>query len=172
MNKTKKTSYLILTGIIAVALFFSTVSILPLKAQENANAAQTETEQEKTVSQLTGENVPPRKITVYDPQGRRDPFKNLLGGAEPEIKDEVGGIAQLSVEELMLSGIIEVDGEMIGIIKDPLGFPAYIKEGDRFSDGFVLRIEPTKVILRKTSVRGVPLRKPQDITKELFTEEH
>lgn len=172
MNKAKKTACLIFSGLIAVTMFFAAVSVSPLQAQENPRAGQTEVEQEKTPPQIEGEAVPARKITVYDPQGRRDPFKNLLGGAEPDIKDEVEGIAQLSVEELMLSGIIEVEGEMIGIIKDPLGFPAYIKEGDRFSDGFVLRIEPTKVILRKTSVRGVPLRKPQDITKELFTEEH
>ena len=172
MNKSKRTACLIFAGIFVAALLFSTVSPSPLQAQEKSEAEQTDVKQEKTAPQLKAEASIPRQITVYDPQGRRDPFKNLLGGAEPDIKDEPEGIAQLSVEELMLSGIIEVDGELIGIIKDPLGFPAYIKEGDRFSDGFVLRIEPTKVIMRKTSVRGVPLRKPQDITKELFTEEH
>ena len=121
---------------------------------------------------MAEELVIPRKMTIYDPKDSRDPFKDLLGGREPDSKTQVSGISQLSVEELMLTGIIKVQGELIAIIKDPQGFPAYIKVGDRFTDGYVLSIEPTKVILRKMSMRGIPLLRPKDIVKELFSEEH
>jgi Tfp pilus assembly protein PilP len=163
--------------LITACLLFFFVVVSPLAAQEEAqeNKAKTKTEQEKKAAvsedQAETETVIPRKLTIYNPKDSRDPFKDLLGGREPDSKPDADGISALSVEELMLTGIIKVQGELIAIIKDPQGFPAYVKEGDRFVDGYVLSIEPAKVTLRKMTMRGIPLMKPRDIVKELFSEE-
>ena len=111
-----------------------------------------------------------KNTTVYDPQNRRDPFKNLLGGTEAKSNPTAEGIGQLSVDEVVLTGIIKVRDRLIGIIRDPMGFPVYIREGDRFMDGYVVSIESLSVTLRKTEERGLPLLRPRDIIKELFEE--
>jgi Tfp pilus assembly protein PilP len=176
MNKTANSSRLILIWLSTAFLLLSPIVPSPLAAQEKVQENQAKTEQKKKPAvkegQAAEETEVPRKIAVYAPKDSRDPFKDLLGGREPDSKPEADGVSQLSVEELMLTGIIRVQGELIAIIKDPQGFPAYVKEGDRFSDGFVLSIEPTKVILRKMTMRGIPLLKPKTIVKELFSEEH
>jgi hypothetical protein len=165
----------ILVSLCLACLLLFSAALSPLPAQEQTQETQTKAKPKKKpdseVVQESPEEVIHRRITVYDPKDSRDPFKDLLGGREPDSKTEADGISQLSVEELMLTGIIKVRGELIAIIKDPQGFPAYIKEGDRFTDGFVLSIEPTRMVLRKLTMRGIPLLKPKDIVKELFSEE-
>ena len=115
--------------------------------------------------------IPPRKVIRYNSAGRRDPFKDLLGGSTASDSELPEGIAQIAIDDVVLSGIIRVKGTLTAIIKDPQGFPTYIKEGDQFLDGFVLSIKPLSVTFRKTKERGIPLINPKDIIKLLFDEE-
>ncbi|MFC2157392.1 hypothetical protein ACFLT9_06100 [Acidobacteriota bacterium] len=114
--------------------------------------------------------IPPKKLITYNSAGRRDPFKDLLGGAEASDSDLPEGIGQIAIDDVVLSGILRVRGTLTAIIKDPQGFPTYIKEGDQFLDGYVLTIKPLFVIFRKTKERGMPLLNPKDIVKQLFDE--
>jgi Tfp pilus assembly protein PilP len=112
-----------------------------------------------------------RGAVVYDPSGRRDPFRDLMAGQEvPE--GEVGkGISQMSIDDIVLIGITKTRGRLNAIINGPQGFPYTVKTGDKFADGFVLSIDESKVVFRKTRERGVPLYKPKDVTKEINPEE-
>lgn len=113
------------------------------------------------------------KPSLYSPAGRRDPFKDLLGGREvTKEKTIAGGVPELSVDEVNLIGIVKAKGKFTAIINSPQGFPYFIKEGEKFADGFVLSIQETQVVFRKISDRGIPLSKPKDIIKEIYPEEH
>jgi Tfp pilus assembly protein PilP len=106
-------------------------------------------------------------LPTYKSEGRRDPFRDLLGGRESQEKERIEGREGLSVDDIVLVGIASYKGEFEAIINDPEGFPYFIKKGDTFLDGFVLSINESQVIFRKTKEKGVPLRRPREIIKVL-----
>jgi len=110
------------------------------------------------------------QLTIYNPEGRRDPFKNLLAGKEIKGKTTSGG-PELYIDDLKLIGIVKHKNRYVAIFSGPHGFPLYFRVGDKVSDGFVLSINESQVIFRKTNERGLPLMRPKDITKEIHPEE-
>jgi Tfp pilus assembly protein PilP len=110
-------------------------------------------------------------LYTYDPAGRRDPFQDLLAGRDVKEDNLEAGISEMSIDDIALIGILELHGKPIGIIKGPQGFPYRIYPGDKFEDGFVLSVDKTNVVFRKTRDRGIPLSRPEDITKEINPEE-
>lgn len=113
----------------------------------------------------------PADQTTYDAAGRRDPFKNLLGGKELKEKVPVGGTPQLNIDDINLIGIVKYKNRYTAVLSGPQGFPYYFEVGDKLADGFILSIAETQVIFRKTSERGIPLTKPKDIIKAINPEE-
>jgi Tfp pilus assembly protein PilP len=136
-------------------------------AQSAKQAAKPEAKPE-VKAEFQKETPPPAS---YDPAGRRDPFKDLLGGKEIKEKTVSGGLADLAIDDISLIGVVKMKGQYEAIISVTEGFPISIKEGDKFSDGYVLSVAATQVVFRKTKDRGVPLSKPKDIIKEISTEE-
>lgn len=106
-------------------------------------------------------------LPTYKSEGRRDPFRDLLGGRESKEKENIEGREGLSIDDIVLVGIASYKGEFEAIINDPEGFPYFIRKGDTFLDGFVLTITESQVIFRKTKEKGVPLRRPREIIKVL-----
>lgn len=112
----------------------------------------------------------PQARQRYDPAGRRDPFMDLLDARQSQQKSAVRGIAEMSIADIEISGIVETRGKRTAIITGPDSLPFYIKEGDKFSDGFVLSIGNDEVIFRKTNERGVPLKTPKEVVKKIDLE--
>jgi hypothetical protein len=108
---------------------------------------------------------------TYDASGRRDPFKNLIGGKELKDKSTLGAAPQLFIDDINLIGIVKYKKKYTAILSGPQGFPYYFEVGDKLSDGFILSVGETQVIFRKTNERGIPLTKPKDIIKEINPEE-
>ncbi len=108
---------------------------------------------------------------TYDPAGRRDPFKNLLAGKDIAERRVITGLSDLSIDEITIIGLVKNKGRFEVVIGLASGFPMTAREGDRFSDGYVLSIGDNQVVLRKTHERGIPLNKPKDIVKEITSEE-
>jgi hypothetical protein len=108
---------------------------------------------------------------TYDASGRRDPFKNLLGGKELKEKAIIGGTPQLFIDDVNLIGVVKYKKRFTAVLSGPQGFPYYFEVGDKLSDGFILSITESQVIFRKTNERGIPLTKPKDIVKEINPEE-
>ena len=106
------------------------------------------------------------------PSGRRDPFKNLLGGKELKEKAPSRGRRLSSIiDDINLIGIVKYKKRFTAVLSGPQGFPYYFEVGDKLSDGFILSITENQVIFRKTNERGIPLTKPKDIIKEINPEE-
>lgn len=145
--------------LLAIILFWS--GTLLLSAQEV----------DKNTSQEAELQVTPPRGPTYNPGERRDPFRDLLAGQEALEKGKTGGISQLAIEDAILIGIVQHKGRMTAIVNDSQGFPYTIKTGDNFLDGFVLNVNESRVVFRKTKERGIPLIKPKDIVKEIKLEE-
>lgn len=108
----------------------------------------------------------------YNPGGRRDPFKDLLGGRDVKEKKTISGLSDLSIDDITLKGIVKTKGKLEAFISLTEGFPLTIHEGDKLADGFVLLIEETQVVFRRTrDSKGIPLTKPRDVIKEITFEE-
>jgi Tfp pilus assembly protein PilP len=105
---------------------------------------------------------------TYSPDGRRDPFKNLLQGGDLR-KPELGG-NQLNIDDLVLFGIVKNKNVYTALLGTAQGFPTFAKVGEKFADGYVLSINDTQVVLRKTHDRGIPLMRPRDVIKEITEE--
>lgn len=147
--------------ILLLFLAFLSPGISPLLAQSE------KTKTKKEVSPTLEEKAP----VYYNPRGRRDPFRDLIAGREVKEKGLVRGLPQMSINDVVLIGIVKSKSKYTAIINGPQGFPFFIKEGDKFSDGFVLSIKESQVVFRKTKDRGIPLMRPRDIVKEINPEE-
>lgn len=128
--------------------------------------------QEKKEDLKTQLNQTVKKKTspVYSPRGRKDPFKDMLGKSKPAAKKKAAakaGTPQLTIANVKLIGIVEVKGQYTAIISGPGNFPMFVKAGERFYDGYVLKIEDSKVIFRQTRRGRIPLSKPRNIVKEI-----
>lgn len=147
------------TIVLILALGILGSSGLPLRSQENPKPA------EESLLKIVSDNP------TYNPEGRRDPFKNLLQGADVRDKSSPGGIRQMSIDEIVLTGIVKSGQQLTAIVSGPQGFPYFIKAGEKFADGYVLSITDFQVVFRKTNERGVPLMRSKDIIKEINPEE-
>jgi hypothetical protein len=129
------------------------------------------------VAQETTAEPPPQTAPMlsvqtgftYHSEGRRDPFKDLLGGRDLKEKSVLGE-NQIFIDDLVLFGIVKNQTVYTALIGMPQGFPMFAKVGDKFADGYVLSITATQVVLRKTHERGIPLMRPRDIIKEITEE--
>jgi Tfp pilus assembly protein PilP len=142
-----------------VILIAGLTGLVPLLAQETAAAPPPE------AAQIV---APPSGFT-YNPEGRRDPFKDLLTGRDMRERTAAGE-AQVFIDDLVLFGIVKNKNTYTALIGLPQGFPMFVKVGAKFTDGYVLSITESQVVLRKTHERGIPLIRPRDIIKEITEE--
>ena len=128
-------------------------------------------EEKKYLEKEIRKEMPQRTAPTSMRAGRKDPFRDLLGGREGERKTTPSGAPEIFIEDVSLIGIVKARGKFTAIVTGPQEFPLYIKAGYKFSDGFVLSIDDSKVTFRKTKERGFPLFRPKDIVKEIHPEE-
>lgn len=151
-----------------LACFLCLCHQIALTQQEKQETKQ---EEKQDVKKEISEKMPKQTRPSYTRGGRKDPFRDLLAQQEARktIEGEEG--PQISVENVNVIGIVKARGQFTAIVTGPEDFPLFVKVGHKFSDGFVLSIDESKVVFRKTTERGSPLFKPRDIVKEIQTEE-
>ena len=142
-----------------IILIVGLTGLVPLLAQETAAAP----------PPGAAQTVAPTPGFTYNPEGRRDPFKDLLTGRDLREKTATGE-PQVFIDDLILFGIVKNKKTYTAMIGMPQGFPMFVKVGDKFTDGFVLSITESQVVFRKTHERGMPLMRPRDIVKEITEE--
>jgi hypothetical protein len=149
--------------------------IVVLAAATAAAAAQTPPDKPPAAAQKEEQAALPAAKPVpvfsYDPGGRRDPFRDLLGGKDIKEKRIVSGLSDLDIEDVKLLGIVRSKDKFEAIAGLTEGFPLTIREGDQLADGYVLTIRADAVVFRKTKDKGIPLMRPRDIVKEITPEE-
>jgi Tfp pilus assembly protein PilP len=136
--------------------------ILPVLSQE---------EEQKDLAKQLSTEMPKRTFPTYQRAGRKDPFMDLLAGRDAKRETSPTGKPEMYIDDITLIGIVKARGKFTAIVTGPQEFPLFIKVGQRFSDGFVLSIQASKITFRKTKERGFPLFKPKDIVKEIHPEE-
>jgi Tfp pilus assembly protein PilP len=152
--------------LIVVAMVATVVAQTPSTTTSTAATTET-TDVAKTLEEILEE--PAATDTYrYDPQGRRDPFRSLIG---PAPKLEPGqrppGVAGFLIDEMKLQGIFQTRHGLHAMISGPdnKGYP--LRVGDRVLDGEVIRITRSAVVFRQEVNDPTRIERYREVVKDL-----
>ena len=123
-------------------------------------------------AQTPAAGQPPRppETYVYNSEGRRDPFVNLLGtGTEPRATSSKRGegAAGLMVSEISVRGIMQSRGALVAMVQGPDNKTYIVHQGDKFLDGRIKTITPQGLIIIQEVNDPLSLVKQREIRKLL-----
>ena len=111
---------------------------------------------------------PQAESYTYNPEGRRDPFVNLVGtGAEPRATREGEGVVNLTVSEISVSGIMQSRGGLVAMVQGPDKKTYIVHQGDHLADGTVKTITPQGLIIIQEVNDPLSLVKQREVRKLL-----
>jgi Tfp pilus assembly protein PilP len=108
---------------------------------------------------------------AYDPADRRDPFLSLINrgtdarGVAKTTRPE--GLPGLTVEEVVVRGIVQSRGGWVAMVAAPSGRTYTIRPGDRLMDGNVRAITGQAVVLMQEVNDPLSLEKQREVRKVL-----
>ena len=151
--------------LIVIAAVASVIAQTPTTTTGTADS--TVTDVQKTIEEILEE--PTTTDTYrYDPQGRRDPFRSLIG---PTPKLEPGqrpaGVPGFLIDEMKLQGIFKTRAGLTAMINGPDNKGYTIKVGDKVLDGEVIRITPTSVVFRQEVNDPTRIERYREVVKDL-----
>jgi type IV pilus assembly protein PilP len=104
----------------------------------------------------------------YDPQGRRDPFRSLIGPApQHDISQRPEGVPGFLIDEVKLQGVINTRHGLAGMISGPDNKGYLIRVGDKLFDGEVIRITRSSVVFRQEVNDPTRIERYREVVKDL-----
>ncbi len=103
---------------------------------------------------------------VYDPAGRRDPFKSLLV-RERSRETRPPGIAGLSVDEMELQGIWKTRAGWLAQVRGSDNKSYLLRKGDVLFDGEVIDVKANELTLRQNVNDPQSVKPFRDVVKRL-----
>jgi Tfp pilus assembly protein PilP len=104
----------------------------------------------------------------YDPQGRRDPFRSLIGptpkidaGSRPE------GLPGFLIDELKLQGIFRTRQGFTAMVNAPDNKGYTMRVGQKVLDGEVVRITETSIVFRQEVNDPTRIERYREVVKDL-----
>ena len=152
---------------ISLLLVVAAVASVVAQTPATSTTATTDTAVEKTLEEILEE--PTTTDTYrYDPQGRRDPFRSLIG---PTPRIDAGqrppGVPGFLIDEMKLQGVFRTRAGMMAMINGPDNKGYTIKVGDKVLDGEVIRITPTSVVFRQEVNDPTRIERYREVVKDL-----
>ena len=118
----------------------------------------------------TAAATPPEKEAyTYRPEGRRDPFMNLVGGgSKGELPSRRGeGPAGMAVAELSVRGVMQSRGALVAMIEGPDKKTYIVHQGDKLLDGTIKSITPQGLVVVQEVNDPLSLIKQREVRKLL-----
>jgi type IV pilus assembly protein PilP len=103
---------------------------------------------------------------VYDPAGRRDPFKSLLI-RERSRESRPPGIPGLSVDEMELQGIWKTRSGWLAQVRGSDNKSYLLRKGDVLFDGEVIDVKANELTLRQNVNDPQSVKPFRDVVKRL-----
>lgn len=109
---------------------------------------------------------------VYSVDGRRDPFVNMLNrgttGTDAASTSRRGdGVSALTVEELVVRGIMQSRGALMAMVAGSSGKVFSVKAGDRLADGVIRTVTPQGVVIVQQVNDPLSIEKQREVRKFL-----
>jgi Tfp pilus assembly protein PilP len=113
--------------------------------------------------------APAQEAYTYKPDGRRDPFLNLLGtGTENKLTSHKGeGPAGMTVGEISVRGVLQSRGALIAMIQGPDNRTYVVHQGDKLLDGTVKSVTPQGLVIVQEVNDPLSLIKTREVRKML-----
>lgn len=97
----------------------------------------------------------------YAPQGRRDPFRSLIGtGGDPAPPPRrmADGLAGMRIEELSVRGIMQTRSQLVAMVQGTDNRTYLLHEGDHVADGVVKAVVSDGLVMLQdvSDPRGEP----------------
>lgn len=161
--------YFAISMLLVIAAVASVVAQTPAPASTTSDTSATTTasDVQKSLEEILEE--PTTTDTYrYDPQGRRDPFRSLIG---PTPKLEPGqrpaGVPGFLIDEVKLQGIFKTRQGLTAMINGPDNKGYTIRVGDKVLDGEVIRITPSSVVFRQEVNDPTRIERYREVVKDL-----
>lgn len=107
----------------------------------------------------------------YDPQGRRDPFRSLIGPAPAlEPGQRPPGTPGFLIDEMKLQGVVRTRQGLVAMVNGPDNQGYLIRVGDKVLDGEVIRITPSSVVFRQEVNDPTRIERFREVVKDLVPE--
>ncbi len=104
----------------------------------------------------------------YDSQGRRDPFRSLIGPSRMPLQGErPPGVPGFLVDEVDLTGVVRTKEGLVAMIKGPDNKGYLVRVGDKFFDGELIRITQSSIIFRQEVNDPTRIERYKEVVKEL-----
>lgn len=112
---------------------------------------------------------PPPETYTYRPEGRRDPFVSLLNrGLEPRPAGKAAeGIANLTVAEIVLKGILKSRGTYLAMVQGPNMKTYIVRPKERLVDGVIKDITADSLIIVQDVNDPLSVTKQREVRKTL-----
>jgi type IV pilus assembly protein PilP len=104
----------------------------------------------------------------YDPQGRRDPFRSLIGPT-PQLEpgQRPPGVPGFLIDEIKLQGIFQTRQGLTAMINGPDNKGYSLRVGQKVLDGEVVRITPMTVVFRQEVNDPTRIERFREVVKDL-----
>jgi type IV pilus assembly protein PilP len=107
----------------------------------------------------------------YDPQGRRDPFRSLIGPTTRTMEGErPPGIAGFLIDEIKLQGVFTTRQGLTAMVGGPDNKGYQLRVGDKVMDGEVIRITRTSIVFRQEVNDPTRIERYREVVKDLAPE--
>jgi Tfp pilus assembly protein PilP len=104
----------------------------------------------------------------YDSQGRRDPFRSLIGPRQSLGEGErPPGVPGFLVDEIDLSGVVRTKQGLVAMIKGPDNKGYLVRVGDKVFDGELIRIAQGSIVFRQEVNDPTQIERYKEVVKEL-----
>ena len=115
----------------------------------------------------------PQGVYSYDPQGRRDPFVNLLlrgGDTRPAGATRPPGLPGLLIAEISVKGVLKAKGDFVAILQASDSKTYLAHSGDKVMDGSVKSITQDAVVFSQDVSDPLSLIKQREVRKTIRPE--
>jgi Tfp pilus assembly protein PilP len=104
----------------------------------------------------------------YDSQGRRDPFRSLVGPARTTgVGERPAGYPGFLVDEIALAGVVRTRQSLVALIAGPDNKGHLLRVGDKVFDGEVVRITQDSIVFRQEVNDPTRIERFREVVKEL-----
>lgn len=104
----------------------------------------------------------------YDSQGRRDPFRSLIGPRQSLGEGErPPGVPGFLVDEIDLSGVVRTKQGLVAMIKGPDNKGYLVRVGEKVFDGELIRIAQGSIVFRQEVNDPTQIERYKEVVKEL-----
>jgi type IV pilus assembly protein PilP len=104
----------------------------------------------------------------YDPQGRRDPFRSLIGPSPKiESSDRPPGTPGFLIDEMDLQGIVRTGNDWVAMVNGPDNNGYLLRSGDKVFDGEVIRVNRDSIVFRQVVNDPLSVARYREVVKDL-----